>query len=188
MRVSTDAFPRDVEPAVTWIGGLIGAALDKRIAGFERQERGNPLLVSHLRENFPLEFALAAARKYRRNTGRLPKGEAYDRLYGFLIAAQRIHAALPPEAKSPFEGRLRDAVNGANGARPFAYEINIATHLMQRGWDVEFIDYCGAGRFDLLARQGSVEIEVECKTTSGDTGRKIHRQELTRLSPARPAE
>jgi Holliday junction resolvase len=65
---------------------------------------------------------------------------------------------------------------------PFAYEISIATHLMQKGWDVDFIDYSGAGRFDLLARQNGVEVEVECKTTSGDTGRKIHRQEANRLA------
>lgn len=44
------------------------------------------------------------------------------------------------------------------------------------------MDYSGAARFDLLARQGAVEIEVECKTTSGDTGRKIHRQEVNRLA------
>jgi hypothetical protein len=73
-------------------------------------------------------------------------------------------------------------VNGAYGARPFAYEISIATHLMDKGWDVEFMDYSGAARFDLLARQGPVEIEVECKSTSGDTGRKIHRQEVNRLA------
>jgi hypothetical protein len=89
---------------------------------------------------------------------------------------------LPAVAKTPFEGRLRDAVSGANGARPFAYEINIATHLMQKGWDVDFVDYSGAARFDFLARRGTAEIEVECKTTSNDTGRKIHRQEVNRLA------
>ena len=47
---------------------------------------------------------------------------------------------------------------------------------------MEFIDYSGAGRFDLLATQKGVEVEVECKTTSGDTGRKIHRQEVNRLA------
>ena len=118
----------------------------------------------------------------RRNTGRLPKGDEYTYLYSFLVPAHRIHAALPPEVRTPFEGRLRDAVNGAYGARPFAYEISIATHLMHKGWDVEFMDYSGAARFDLLARQGTVEIEVECKSTSGDTGRKIHRQEVNRLA------
>jgi hypothetical protein len=182
MRISTEALPKDIDSAVDWISGQIGAAIDKRVAAFEQQERTNPLLASHFRENFALEFALAKARKYRKNTGRLPKGEEYDALYSFLIPTHRIHDALPRDVKTPFEGRLRDAVNGANGARPFAYEISIATHLMQKGWDVEFFDYSGAGRFDLLARQEGVEVEVECKTTSGDTGRKIHRQEANRLA------
>jgi hypothetical protein len=120
MRISTDARPTDIEPAANWISGLIGAALDKRVAAFEQQERANPLLATHFRENFALEFALAKARKYRKSTGRLPKGEEYDRLYSFLIPAHRIHVALPPNVKIPFEGRLRDAVNGTYGARPFA--------------------------------------------------------------------
>jgi hypothetical protein len=182
MRISTDARPRDFEPAVDWIGSLIGAALEKRVAGFEAQERRNPLLATHFRETFALEFALAKARRYRRSTGRLPKGDEYTLLYGILVPAHRIHAALPPAVRTPFEGRLRDAVSGAYGARPFAYEISIATHLMHKGWDVEFIDYSGAARFDFLARKGAVEVEIECKTTSGDTGRKIHRQEVNRLA------
>jgi hypothetical protein len=182
MRINIEALRTDIEPAFHWIGGLIGAALDERVAGFQQHERKNPLLSTHFRENFALEFALANARKYRRSTGRLPKGDEYDHLYGFLIPAHRIHAALPAEARIPFEGRLRGAVNVGYGARPFAYEISIATHLMGKGWDVEFIDYSGAARFDFLARQGSIEVEVECKSTSGDTGRKIHRQEVVRLA------
>lgn len=182
MRISTDAFITDIAPAVDWIGGLIGAALDKRVAAFEQQERAHPLLTAHFRESFALEFALYNARKYRKNTGRLPKGEEYDPLYSFLIPAHRIHVALPAAAKAPFEGRLRDAVNGACGARPFAYEISIAAHLMRKNWDVEFVDYSGAARFDFLARQGTVEVEIECKTTSRDTGRKIHLQEVNRLA------
>jgi hypothetical protein len=106
MRISTDALPQHIEPAVNWIGGLIGAALDKRVAGFERQERTNPLLASHFRENFALEFALAKARKYRKSTGRLPKGDEYDRLYSFLIPTHRIHAALPLGVKTPSMARM----------------------------------------------------------------------------------
>jgi hypothetical protein len=120
MRISTEARPKDYEPAVDWISGLIGAALDKRVARFEAQERQNPLLAAHFRDTFALEFALANVRKYRRSTGRLPKGDGYIPLYSFLISAHRIHAAIPPQVKTPFEGQLRDAVNGAYGARPFA--------------------------------------------------------------------
>ena len=108
MRISTDARTADIQPAINWISGLIGGALDKRVAAFEQQERSNPLLA--------------------------------DQLYGFLIPAQRIHAALPASAKAPFEGRLRHALNAPHGLRSFAYEISIATHLMQRNWDVVFMD------------------------------------------------
>src|SRR6266478_8850862 len=100
MRISTDALPQHIEPAVDWIGGLIGAALDKRVAGFEAQERKNPLLAAHFRDTFAMEFALAKVRKYRRSAGRLPKGDEYNRLYGFLVPAHRIHAALPSEVRT----------------------------------------------------------------------------------------
>jgi hypothetical protein len=53
---------------------------------------------------------------------------------------------------------------------------------MQKGWDVDFVDYAGEARFDFLARYGAAEIEIECKTTSNDTGRKIHRREVNRLA------
>jgi hypothetical protein len=111
MRISVDANVRHIKPAMDWIGGLIGTAVDKRVAEFKKQEKNNPLLITHFQENFALEFALANARKYRKNTGRLPKGEEYDQLYGFLIPAHRIHNALPREAKTPFEGRLFVTVN-----------------------------------------------------------------------------
>jgi hypothetical protein len=89
---------------------------------------------------------------------------------------------LPEEGRRAFEGKLQDFVAGTYGARPFAYEIGIATHLMQKGWDVEFADLCGSAQFDFLARRGDAELEVECKTSSGDAGRKIHRQEVNRLA------
>jgi hypothetical protein len=182
MRISIEAQRTDIEPAVNWVSGFIGAAVDRRISAFEKQERKNPLLTRHFSANHDLEFALAKARRYRKTTGRLPKGDEYDPLYGFLIAAHRIHQELPAAVKTPFEGRLRNAVSSVYGFRPFAYEVSIAAHLMDKGWDVDFIDYSGAGQFDFLARRDADEIEIECKTTSGDTGRKIHRQEVNRLA------
>lgn len=181
MRIRTDASERAIEPAINWIGGIIGALVDKRIAGFEQHEKRNPLLATYYEDNYALEFALVKARHYRKKTGRLPKGSQFDPLYGFVIAAQRIHSALPNSTKPAFEGRVRDIVRGNSGARPLAFEVGIATHLMQQ-WDVEFADMNGAARYDFLARRSSVEIEIECKTTSGDTGRKIHRQTVNRFA------
>jgi hypothetical protein len=73
-------------------------------------------------------------------------------------------------------------VNSLHGAQPFAFEIGMAVHLMRRGWDVDFADYSGSDRFDLLARRQNVEIEMEVKSPSGDAGRKIHRKEMNRLA------
>ncbi len=88
MRIGTDTRESDIEPAVNWISGLIGAAVDKRVLAYEQNERKTPLLItSHFRDNFPLECALAKARKDKKNTGRLPKGDEFDLLYGFLISA-----------------------------------------------------------------------------------------------------
>jgi hypothetical protein len=182
MRISVDAQLEDFQSALNWVGGLIGVDLDQRVEIFKRHERRNPLLANHFHEHFALEFALAKARKYRRNTGRAADSKKFFPLFSFVISAYRIHQALPDEARIPFEGRLRTALNGTHGIRPFAYEITLATHLMSKGWDIEFVDYCGSARFDFLARRGEVEIEIECKSTSGDTGRKIHRQELARLA------
>jgi hypothetical protein len=61
-RISTEARERDFLPAVTWISSLVGAALDKRVAGFKAQQLKNPLLATHFRETFAFEFALAQAR------------------------------------------------------------------------------------------------------------------------------
>ncbi len=182
MLIGVDVTPKQIGPALDWAAGLIGAQVDNLVRRYARHEISNPLLGDHFRKNYDLEFALAEARKYRKQTGRLPKGQDYHAVYGFLVAARRIHSRLPPSARNPFEGRLRYALNSDQGARPFAYEIGVAVHLMSKGWDVEFIDYAGVGQFDFLASRGGIEIEVECKTTSGDTGRKIHRRELNRLA------
>ena len=47
MRINVEASTTDIEPALNWISGFIGATLDKRVTLFEKQERKNPLLISH---------------------------------------------------------------------------------------------------------------------------------------------
>ena len=68
-----------------------------------------------------------------------------------------------------------------SGLRPLAYEVLMLTHLTQRGFDVECIDLAGHGRHDFLATRSGKSIEVECKTTARDAGRKIHMSEVSTL-------
>jgi hypothetical protein len=168
--------------SLNWLVARVGNGVKQRIANYERHTKNDPMLAEHFRRTYALEYALFNACKYRRNTGRVPNGRAYPALFAFAVPAMRIYRQLPESGRRPFEGKLQDFVCGTYGARPFAYEIGIATHLMRKGWDVEFADLCGSAVFDFLARLGKAEVEVECKTTSGDTGRKIHRQEVNRLA------
>jgi hypothetical protein len=182
MRISVEATKYDLEPALNWLAAHVGGGVKQRIRNYEKHTKRDPLLAEHFRRTYALEYALYNACKYRRSTGRVPKASEFDVLYAFAVPAMRIHERLLESARRPFEGKLQDFVNGTYGARPFAYEIGIATHLMQKGWDVEFADLCGSAQFDFLCRLGNAEIEIECKTTSGDTGRKIHRQVVNRFA------
>ena len=182
MRISVDATKHDFEPALNWLVAHVGNGVKQRIANYEKHTKNDPMLAEHFRRTYALEYALFNACKYRRNTGRVPNHSSSNALFAFAVPAMRIYRQLPESGRRPFEGKLQDFVSGTYGARPFAYEIGIATHLMRKGWDVQFADLCGSAQFDFLARLGDAEIEVECKTTSGDTGRKIHRQEVNRLA------
>ena len=174
MRISVDAYKKDFGPALSWLAASVGRDVRDRVTKYRQHTQGDALLAAHYEETYALAFALADACAYRRNTGRVPSGDAHKELFSFAVPAMRIHQRLPEEAKPAFEGKLRDLVNGTFGARPLAYEIGMATHLMAKGCDVEFADYGGTAQFDLLARKDGSELEIECKTTSGDTGRKVH--------------
>jgi hypothetical protein len=58
----------------------------------------------------------------------------------------------------------------------------MASRLSRSGYDLECIDLEGQGRFDFLAANQDVAFEIECKTTSPDKGRKIHRRNLYLLN------
>jgi hypothetical protein len=59
--------------------------------------------------------------------------------------------------------------------------MSVAVHLWAAGFDVEFTDLEGRERFDLLARKDGIELEVDCKTASGDVGRPVHRSRALEL-------
>jgi hypothetical protein len=94
---------------------------------------------------------------------------------------QRIHAGLNAFGREHFTARLLGAMKEPSGLRPVAYEVLILTHLTHRGFDVECIDLTGRGRYDFLATRSGESIEIECKTTARDVGRKIHMSEVCLL-------
>src|ERR1700730_1051893 len=101
MRFNTDMCDRDIPRALNWLWSQIGPKLERRVVGFEHEQRRNPLLATYYRQTFPLEFFLVDAwLKYHSPVNAiLPRGIDYDIAYGFAATTQRIYEALPTAQK-----------------------------------------------------------------------------------------
>jgi hypothetical protein len=156
---------------------------EKRLVALGQQVKENPLLKGHFAERYALELEMG---KLHRNVrlGRkikLPKTYQAYALLSFIAMIARTYDRLGAEGQRRLAGMLRSALDDEYGLAPVQHEMNVAAHLMSKGFDVTFSDIESGGGFDMLAVREGVEIEVECKTHSADIGRKIHRRRLYQL-------
>jgi hypothetical protein len=167
------------------------SALRKRADALRRQIDTNPVLGHFLRREHAVERTIDGLFSRRRSTGRWPKkvgDEAVAEALSFAFPLTEVHRRLPPKARTELERRLYGSLKGPNSLAPMVHEIAVATHLMHRGWDVDFRDLERGEGFDYLAKNGAEEIEVECKRASADKGRQIHRNDFGRFAgPLLPA-
>ena len=185
MQFEPSATPAECDAFISRLLEIAGwKRIEKRIDWLDRQQRENPLIEPFLIERYGIEITLARVIQHRRRTGRLPKAsdQSAYRLYAFAAMIARVHHRLSKPGRTRLAGMLEDGLKSDYGLGPLAFEMAIASHLFGKGFDVEFSDIESTGRFDLLARRGSLEIEVECKSASGDLGRQIHRRKLYQLS------
>jgi hypothetical protein len=165
------------------------AAWTQREKDFSRQIAQNPVISRYLDIQFALERAMIHARRHVANTGRLPSildpaaPNSLGALYSFAAMLAGVFGRLPPNAQNSLRRRLSGALRDNIGLAPLAFEMRTATHFMAAGFDVEFSDLCEGGGFDLLARNKKIEIEIECKSASGDLGRQIHLVRQYQLGP-----
>jgi hypothetical protein len=95
-------------------------------------------------------------------------------LYSFAAMLTRVYRRLPPSAQHALERKMVGALKDNVGLAPIVFELRTAAHFMRAGFEVDFHDLCGSGRYDFLVRRADIEMEVECKSVSGDLGRKVH--------------
>src|SRR5262249_39560731 len=129
-----------------------------------------------------IKFHEAQNEKWR--TGQFPtivNDTEYYRLISFMVGIVRAHQRLSARGRTRLRGMLLDGLKSDHGLLALENEIATALHLLSRGFDVEFHDIEEGSGVDFIARQGGVEIEVECKMISGDLGRKVHRHRAIAL-------
>ncbi len=78
------------------------------------------------------------------------------------------------KAKKSIVSRLKSDDN-----RSILFELSMAAHFLRNAFDVTFVEYErqeDIGKtFDFLVKKKKIEAEVECKSKSYDSGRKIRR-------------
>lgn len=162
----------------------IGArAWTHRVHQIKDEMKGNSFLTEYLYAENDIAFALDRCGKMIAKYGRLPDTpEATRLLYsGISLAAQTL--SMMEIATSLEAERLRKRVQGAfanpDDMRAYRLELTIATHFTRRGWSVAWPEMLRSGEtFDVLTTSPiGKELEVECKSVSGDKGRNIHRRD-----------
>ena len=154
-----------------------------RLENFDRRVADNPLLDEYFAQRYPIELAMGRLhrRLVRGQRIDLPETYADTVLLSFVSMVARVYARLSPRGQVRLAGMLRSGLDGEAGLAPLEQEMGMAAHLMGRGFDVTFSDIETGNGFDLLAERNGATLEVECKTVSGDLGRRIHLRRLYQL-------
>jgi hypothetical protein len=176
LRFDQSMHERDIPKVMTAVFRVAPYKLWKRRwKEWAEQEKANPFLTDYIDAQFRIERSFEVAYDYYLSRHRVPQLDplGYE-LFSFLALLIGVHARLSAEGQSRLAGSVRDALQNSTGLVPVEVELRVAAHLMQRSFDVEFADLEGRERFDILATKPGLEIEIDCKSVSGDIGRTIH--------------
>lgn len=99
----------------------------------------------------------------------------------FVVAAARAFQKLSLSGQYRLRRMIEGAIGSDAGLGSIAHEITTAAEFSRRGWEVSFEDMEQRGRYDLLAATTDTRVEIECKTVSGDIGRRVHERDFLRL-------
>ncbi len=186
MKFSIEVFDQEVPALAERLFDLTGTRpWQRRFEWLERELSENDYMHPWLRQHCAIELAmkealasgrLASDRQFRIET------IAHYEVASFVSSVVRCHEQLSPKAQTRLVGMLFDGLKEDTGLLSLQHELKTAVHLLSRGFDVEFHDMEMGGGHDFTARQGAVEIEVECKMFSGDLGRKFHKRSTAALS------
>jgi hypothetical protein len=180
MLIDTAIDVRVLPTALARFTAIVGLGRWKKcVDDLSKWQNRTQLFDDYLEQRHGVELAFERVAQRRRLTGRLiwpPKDISTIRYYNLALSATAVYDRLSVRGKKKLAGMIASALQSEFGFGPLAFEMQIVTHLMGRGFDVQFNDIEGDGGFDFLATRNGTQVEVECKHVSGDIGRKIHKK------------
>ena len=154
---------------------------EKRLTWLEAEVRKTVAMPHFWRERFELELAFASIHRRYKVTDRYPRKNLtieQQRFLSFVATVVRCYERIDQRGKKRLRGMLLDSLKSDYGLGPVAYEMKIAAHLLNKGFDVTFHDLETGGGYDYLAVKNDLRMEIECKFVTGDIGRQIHLKRL----------
>jgi hypothetical protein len=147
----------------------------RRWKEWAEQEKANPFLTDYFDAQFRIERSFEVTYNYYLSHHKIPRLDSLGyELFSLLALLVGVHTRLSAQGQARLAGSVRDALQNTTGLVPVEVELRVAAHLMRSGFDVEFTDLECRERFDILATKPGLEIEIDCKSVSGDIGRSIH--------------
>ena len=161
---------------------VVGLRWSKRIDQLDAEQRRSPYLWKIVADYHWLEIAISDCARIRgRQTGVPESNALIGAALRFVAGFVEVRDRVSDRAQKELDGRLRDGLNGDSGFPGLYLEVETALKLMAAGYDVTFADLAQSGRHDLDFSTDGFVGEVECKSISLDSGRRIRRKDFYRL-------
>jgi hypothetical protein len=150
------------------------------VARQEQAIRSNHFLGDYLRSEYAIAYQLDRLRRLVAGFGTVPLEACNDpSIFPSLAFASQVlgvlDASTTKQARA-FVKRVRTAFTSSENMHGLSLELQAATHFARRGQRVAWHRVNNGGTFDLLLEDlGPRGLEVECKSISENTGRRIPR-------------
>jgi len=151
------------------------------VARQEEAIRSNHFLGDYLRSEYAIAYQLERLRGLVAGFGTVPYETCNDPgIFPSLAFAAQVLEVLEisstKQAKA-FVRRVRTAFSSSENMHGLRLELQAATHFARHGQRVTWHRESNGGTFDLMIEDlGPSGLEVECKSISEDTGRRIPRR------------
>ena len=151
------------------------------VARQEEAIRSNHFLGDYLRSEYAIAYQLDHLRKLVARSGTVPYQVCNDpSIFPSLAFAAQVLGVLEMSTVKharAFVKRVRTAFTSSENMHGLCLELQAATHFALRGQRVAWHRESNGGTFDLLIEDlGPSGLEVECKSISENTGRRIPRR------------
>lgn len=187
--LTVELHVRDIPSIYARFSSVIGDKhWRKRVELLTSEIRGNPFLERLLTQENAIAFQLERLRSMHERHGGAPSPEYDDRtIYAAASFAAQVLSVLDASDDKTGE-RLKRRVHGAmknpSDMRGLRLELTAATHFLRAGRKVSWPEMVGlpeeqgVASFDLLVEDvGRSGLEIECKSFSDQTGRRVSRRQ-----------